>query len=124
MLVLKIAGGIVLAFILLMVGCSALVASGADEVDKAVNETQTWTVRVVAPAGASWSGAIGDSSVDGVGSRNVTIQEGWVTAATVQKSDGGAWALKLQLVNQGGDVVDESSTSAAYGVATVSGTDL
>jgi hypothetical protein len=116
-LVLKIAAGILLALVIVIAGCSALFAQGVEEATK----KQAWTVRVHAPSGAKWSGAMGGSTVDGNGSREVQIEDTSITAANAQKISPGKWELRLQLVNEDGEIVDEQNTTAAFGVVTVEG---
>jgi hypothetical protein len=116
-LVLKIAGGVILAVVLLTAGCAALISKGVSDATK----KQTWTVRVKAPYGAHWSGAFGSSTVDGSGSKNVRVRDTLITAANAQKQDSGHWLLRLQLLNKDGKVIDSAGTTAQYGVASVSG---
>lgn len=123
-LMLKIAGGVILAIVLLTAGCAALISSSASSVDKAVNAKQEWRVHVAAPAGMHWSGAIGSSTVEGNGSRYVRIKDSSITSANAQKMDAGRWLLTLKLINKDGKVVDSAGTSAEYGLASVSGSDF
>jgi len=82
--------------------------------------TDDWTVEV--SCDCSWSGSYGatgsSQSVDGTGSKTFSF-EGTIAVATFQKQDEGG-TLKIILKNNG-EVVEESSTSAKYGIATVSG---
>jgi hypothetical protein len=118
-LMLKIAGGIIIAVLLLTVGCAALLSSSVKEATK----KQTWTVRVSAPAGRCWSGAMGNRTVDGCGSKVVRIRDIAITSVVAQKESGGKWKLKLTLLKSG-RIMDSASTTAAYGIADVTGSDF
>src|SRR5215217_3698411 len=96
-LMLKIAGGIIIAVILLTVGCAALLSQSVNEATK----KQTWTVRVSAPAGRCWSGAMGNRTVDGCGSKVVRIRDIAITSANAQKEGAGHWTLRLTLLKNG-----------------------
>ncbi len=67
-----------------------------------------------------WSGAFGNvgsqSSIDGCGSRDITMQCDGVLSGVVQKNDDSGWTLTLQVLSNG-KVLKSSSTSAGYGVA-------
>lgn len=72
-----------------------------------------------------WSGSIGPTgssrTVDGSGERtfDVEIEDGWdAVSAVMQKQDDGDDEMVVQLIYNG-EVVQESSTSAAYGTASV-----
>jgi hypothetical protein len=99
-----------------LVVLAALLAAGC-ATDKLSD--QPGVVRVQAPAGKCWSGAIGDSTKDGCGSKNFTIKGESIIVAVVQKTTAGRWALRLQLIVDG-TVKDNAQTSATYGVAQVS----
>jgi hypothetical protein len=113
-LILKITAGVVLAVILLSVGCAVLLTNAA----KDLTREQTWKVLVTAPAGKCWSGAFGERTVDGCGSRTVTLR-GVVASANAQKTGGGHWRLALSLRGSDGKLADRQVTSAAYGVVSV-----
>jgi hypothetical protein len=114
-LVLKITGGIILAVVLLIAGCSALLAASADE----VLTEDAGVVQVDAPSGMCWSGAIGDSSKDGCGPASFDIEGEYIIVANAHKQTPGDWTLTLTLT-VGGDVKDTSETSAEFGLASVS----
>lgn len=114
-LVLKIAGGIILAIIVLTVGCSALVSSS---VNNTALSNQAGVIRVDAPFGKCWVGAIGDSSKDGCGSSSFDVSE-TIIVGNAQKMTPGDWKLELILEIDGKEI-DRSSTTAEYGGATVS----
>jgi hypothetical protein len=118
-LILKIAAGVVLGIIVLVVAVVALAGHAVSEATK----KKTWVIQVQAPAGYHWSGAFGSRTVDGVGSKNVTVQDISITAADAQKMDGGNWPLHLTLMKSG-KVLDSETTTAEYGVVTVSGSDF
>jgi hypothetical protein len=118
-LMVKIAGGILLAFVLLAAGCAALVSKAADEATK----EKAWSVRVTAPAGKCWSGAVGAVSKDGCGSQTVTFSDMAITAVVLQKRSAGSWTLNVSLVSDG-TAVDTKEASAEYGVVTVDGTNF
>jgi hypothetical protein len=115
-LVLKIAAGIILAIVLLIAGCGVLLSSSADDLD--TFDEQTGIVRVDAPAGKCWSGAIGDSTKDGCGDASFTITGEAIISANAQKQTGGTWELTLTLEIDG-EQIDRSETTAEYGVAQV-----
>jgi hypothetical protein len=78
-------------------------------------------VEVVAPAGLCWSGAFGDRTVDGCGNASVPLQDmGGTYSANAQKQDDTSQQLTLVLRIDGQEV-DRTSTSAAYGLASVVG---
>jgi hypothetical protein len=118
-LMLKIAGGIVIGVVLLTVGCAALLSSSVKEATK----KKTWIVRVNAPAGRCWSGAMGNRTVDGCGSKVVRVRDIAITSANAQKQSAGHWRLKLTLLKDG-RVVDSASTTAVYGIADITGSDF
>lgn len=119
-LVIKIALGIILALVLLVAGCGALVAASADDVEKAVAEAtadKTGTVIVNTSGNGCWSGAFGDRTVEGCGPQSVKVEDVFLVA-NAQKQDAGKWELRLSLVKDG-KTIDRSSTTAEYGIATV-----
>jgi hypothetical protein len=118
-LVLKIAGGVVLAIVVLTAGCAALIGSSMDKATK----KEPWSVEVTAPEGSCWSGSFGAKTVDGCGSQTVNFNDIAISAADAQKQDGGGWPLELALY-KGDKQLDDQTTSAAYGVVTVSGSDF
>lgn len=78
-------------------------------------------VKVLAPADLCWSGAFGDRTVEGCGSASVALEDtSGVYSANAQKQDDSAGELTLILM-VGNQEVDHTSTSAAYGLASVVG---
>jgi hypothetical protein len=114
-LMLKIAGGIIIAIILLAVGCSVLVAGGIEESSL---DDDAGVIRVQAPAGMCWSGAIGDSSKEGCGNKSFPIEGEAIIVGNAQKQTEGKWKLTL-ILEVNGEEKDRSSTTAQFGVATV-----
>lgn len=94
-----------LVAVVLAAGCSDLAADPG-------------RVKVIAPAGKCWSGAIGDSTKDGCGTRTFKVTGEAIIVATVQKNSPGHWRLRLELRVKG-DLKDTSVTTAAYGIAEV-----
>jgi hypothetical protein len=71
----------------------------------------------------SWTGAVGAAgsirSVDGSGTTTIDIKDGaTIISANAQKGDGGSGKLVIQLLKDG-EVVKQSSTSAQYGIASI-----
>jgi|SRR5215471_11913431 len=122
-LILKIAAGVILAVIVLVVGIAACTGAALDKAAKDISKKQTWTVRVTAPAGDRWSGAIGGHSVDGKGSKTLTLRDNAVTAADLQKQTDGRWRLSMTLLKDG-KKLDSNTTTAVFGVVSVSGADF
>lgn len=95
--------------VLLLSACSGLglASGGSGEV-----EVQT------DPAELCWSGAFGDRTVEGCGSRTVELESmsGVFVANAQKQSEGGMLTLILSV---DGREVDRTSTTAAYGVASV-----
>lgn len=79
---------------------------------------QPGTIRVQAPKGKCWSGAIGDSTKDGCGSRTFKITGETIIVGNAQKQTPGHWRLRMTLVVDG-KVKDRSATTAEFGVAQV-----
>lgn len=77
------------------------------------------TVRVQAPAGKCWSGAIGDSTKEGCGPRTIEVEGEAIIVAVVQKKTPGRWKLTVRVLVED-ELKDTSSTSAEFGVATAS----
>jgi hypothetical protein len=109
---------IVFAFLIVIGIVACAVAVGSDEGTQDVLSDEPGTVLVEAPARRCWSGAFGDRTVEGCGSRTVGIDED-IIAANAQKRTPGRWTLRLTLT-VGGEVKDESETSAQFGIAQVS----
>jgi hypothetical protein len=73
-----------------------------------------------APVDLCWSGAFGNRSVDGCGDSRVDLQSDiGIFSANAQKQDEFGSLTLVLLVN--GKQVDSATTTAAYGVASVSG---
>ena len=98
---------ILIAVVLLAAGCSDALSD------------KPGTVRVQAPAGKCWSGAIGDSTKEGCGSTTFEIKGETIIVGNAQKQSPGRWRLKMTLTVDG-DMKDTSSTTAQYGIAQVS----
>ena len=80
-------------------------------------EDKPAVIRVEAGPDVCWSGAIGNSTKEGCGTREFRVQEA-ITVANVQKQ---GKAGKLSLVLEiDGEVVDRATTTASYGIAEVS----
>lgn len=87
------------------------------------NSTQVKGTQVKVTYDGSWSGAYGDEnslkSVDGKGTKTFNITgDPFVVSANFQKKDGSSKELVVEILKDG-EVVETSSTSAAYGVASV-----
>jgi hypothetical protein len=119
-LVVKIALGIILAFVAMTVGCAALIGSAAHEATK----KQSWTLEISAPAGESWTGNVGGDSIDGTGSETRTFDDMAITAVVMQKDSPGHWTLNATLLDGDGNEVDSAQTSAEFGVVSVDGSDF
>ena len=81
-------------------------------------------IRVLAPAGSCWNGAVGASgsmtSVHGCGSQDLPLACGGYVSGSVQKDDTSSWTLTVQILSHG-IVVQQSSTSDPYGGVSVTG---
>ena len=75
-------------------------------------------VRVEAPAGKCWLAAIGSDKKEGCGSRTFNVENQAIIVVSAQKETRGRWTLTLVL-EVDGEVVDEESTKARFGVAHV-----
>ena len=117
-LILKIAAGVILALVLLIAGCTALLAASAEEVTKELDKMGTGTVQVYAPSSKTWSGAIGSATRDGSGNATFRVEDELVVTAVVQKQSPGGWSLRVKIM-QDGETVDDQLTNAEYGVVTV-----
>jgi hypothetical protein len=95
-LMLKIAGGIILAVIILIAGCAALVSKSVDDAGKS---NHTYKVSVMTRG--AWSGSIGSASYDGLGSRTISFKDKVVTAAVIQKKGAGHLPLTVILYEDG-----------------------
>jgi hypothetical protein len=111
---------IVFAFLIVIgiVACAVAVGSSDDTQDAVdVLSDEPGTVTVDAPVRRCWSGAFGDRTVEGCGPRTVEIDED-IIVANAQKQTPGRWRLSLTLT-VGGEVKDESETTAEFGIAQV-----
>lgn len=111
-----VGGGAFVALVIVM--GVALVAVASKAATDATKKTHDYALEV--DCACSWSGAVGGSTYDGSGRRVIRFHDLAITAADVQKQDGGSEPLHLTLLD-GTTVVDQAQTSAAYGIATVSG---
>lgn len=90
--------------------------------DPTIPEPEPITIKI--EYSGSWSGSYGDlgstESIDGSGSRTITIDNpDYYVGAVIQKSDESSRKLTVKIM-RGKEVLEEGSTSAAYGVVTVS----
>jgi hypothetical protein len=122
-LMLKIAGGVILASVVLTAGCAALVGTAANEASKEINKEQAWSLQVSAPHDACWSGAVGSVTEDGCGSKTIDFKDMAITAAVMQKQTDGSWTLRASLIRDG-KTLDAKQTSAEFGIVTVDGADF
>ena len=102
--------------VILIAGCAALVAN-SDE-GKALTD-EAGVIAVQAPAGKCWSGAIGNSTKEGCGPKEFTIEGESIIVGNAQKQTEGRWKLTLTLT-VGGEEKDRSQTDAEFGIAQVS----
>jgi cytoskeletal protein RodZ len=99
-------------------------ASSSSSSSDSSSSSSSSGVAVVISYSGEWSGAIADSSgtrsIEGTGSETISLDgvDGAV-AANAQKRDSGSGTLTISLTN-GGSTLKTSSTSAQYGVASVS----
>jgi hypothetical protein len=107
-----IIGGIVVFFILIF-GCAL---SGL------LTPTPHKPISIEISYSGPWTGSIGDEggqrSISGTGARSYDMGEGIITAV-IQKSDDSTAVLTVQIL-EGDDAIEIQSTSAAYGVVSVS----
>ena len=77
--------------------------------------------RVQTDSSSCWSGFLGDASRQGCGSSEYAVTSSIsIFAGSVQKQSADGMPLTLQLIIEG-KLVNESTTTADYGVATASG---
>lgn len=114
--------GVLAAFGAIVIIVVIVIVAAGNAVHNA-SKKQAFSVKVSAPAGKHWSGAIGNSTVDGVGPKTIKFKDAAITAADAQKQTVGNWTLTLTL-RDGNKTLDTGSTSAQYGVVTVSGSDF
>jgi hypothetical protein len=102
-----------------MVGASSCEEAAQQAAEDAETlETQPAKIRIIAPSGKCWSGAIGSATREGCGTRTYTITDEPVVVANTQKTTDGKWPLKIELRIDGG-LVDSGVTRAQYGVVQV-----
>lgn len=87
-------------------------------------ETPEGTITVEVDYSGSWSGSVGDDesqrSVDGSGTEEFEVNpDSMVVSGTFQKDDDSSDELTVR-IKQDGEVVNEQSTTAEYGVVSVS----
>jgi hypothetical protein len=93
--------------------------TGGSSPSPASETTATVEVRT-APADLCWSGAFGNRTVDGCGDTKVDLQSDMgIFSANAQKQDEFGSLTLILFVN--GKQVDSVTTTAAYGVASVTG---
>lgn len=119
----RFAGKVILGTILVVVVLIALVAACsaaflASDEGEVLND-QPGVVKVIAPDGRCWTGAIVDRSEEGCGPKDFPIQDEAIIVANAQKETPGRWTLELVL-EVDGEEVDRNQTTARFGVATVS----
>ncbi len=137
--IVKIVGYVLYAFVILMI-IGAMTPSedkatktASDDSTEAISEDRPvekemsnseksdgWAVNIISDG--AWSGSIGGDgnshSVDGYGNKLIPIEgDPWVVTAVIQKQDEFG-DLKVQLLKDG-KVKEESETSSAYGVVSV-----
>lgn len=83
---------------------------------------QGYQVRITTEG--SWSGSVGSinsATYDGKGNKVIDVEnvEHDILTAVIQKSGGNSGELKVEILKDG-NVIKEGSTTAAYGVVTVS----
>jgi len=81
-------------------------------------------VQIKVNSSGSWSGSYGDESgqqsIDGTGSKTITMEGNpSIVSATFQKQSGGSGKLTVSIIKDG-SVLETKSTTAAYGVVSVS----
>lgn len=101
------------AVLLILILLPVVMGSSCETLD-----TQPGTVRVEAPEGQCWSGAIGDSTKEGCGSQSFDIEDEAIIVAVVQKQSPGRWTMTVALAVDG-EVVDTATTDAEFGIAQV-----
>lgn len=71
-----------------------------------------------------WSGYIHDASYDGYGNQTIDPSGSGILVAVVQKESSGNGQLTVKIIDKGwiikNRVVDEATTTASYGMVTVS----
>jgi hypothetical protein len=85
-------------------------------------------VNVMVTYNGKWSGSLGSvsssSSYDGAGSQTIKVPNDgsylFIVSAVIQKHDSGSGTLRIDIVSPTGTVLQTASTSAEYGVVSVS----
>ena len=115
----KIALGVMLGIFAVMAVCAAMIGGAANQVGEEL-EPKAAVVRVEAAPALCWSGSIGNATRDGCGPARFDVETsfGNVVSANVQKKDDGPGELSI-IVELDGKEVARNSTTAAYGVASV-----
>jgi hypothetical protein len=115
----KIALGVMLGLFATMAVCAAIIGGAANEVSEDL-ESKPAVVRVEAAPSVCWSGSIGEATRDGCGAASYDVETifGDVVSANVQKKDAGAGELTI-IIELDGREVARNSTTAAYGLASV-----
>lgn len=98
--------------------------STSDSSADTVNQVTGVQIRVIYDG--EWQGAAGDTSsmnsISGSGEKTIDLDDdAYIVSANAQKMDSSGRTLTIQILKDG-NVVEESSTDTAYGVASVSGT--
>jgi len=93
-----------------------------DNSNQNTNTVKGYQVRIT--TSGSWSGSIGSidqSTYDGAGDKTIDVKDvsGGILVAVIQKQGGDSSELKVEILKDG-KVIKEGSTTAAYGVVTVS----
>ena len=108
----------IILFTLLL--CAAALAAGCSEAASAPA-----TVQVRVSYDGDWSGSYGDvggqSSIDGSGSRTIEFPAESIVSVAFQKKGGDSKPLTVEIIKDG-TVLKSGSTTAAYGVVSVSTT--
>lgn len=97
-------------------------ANNNNAADSNANQAKGVQVHIICEG--SWSGAIGDissqSTYDGSGEDTIDLKDAkGVVSAAIQKKSGDSSELKVEIIKDG-KVIKEGSTTAEYGVVTVS----
>lgn len=103
-------------------GVAQVSYSVLDSFDGDTSSESTYSIRI--SYDGKWSGAVSGEgsirSVEGTGTETFPVKgDPFVISANAQKMDGGSGTLTIQILKNG-EVIKESSTSAEYGVASVS----
>ena len=100
--------------------------SNNDNAAKEDTKEQAKGVQVHIIYDGDWQGAMGSGgstkTISGSGETTLDIDDpDFVVSANAQKMDGGSGTLSIEILKDG-KVIEETSTDADYGVASVSGT--